>query len=117
MPTAMISDSVVRIRRVVRCDEACGRRPGRSPRRRRPPPPDDDRAGALTSSTSDAEATAELLFLRQPGPARTIVSTADGTWVATFTDGARTVTLAGRNRTFREPAVSATVGTACGPGC
>lgn len=62
-----------------------------------------------TPSTSGADATAELTFLRVSGPARTIVSTADGTWVATLTDGARTVALAGRSRTFREPAVSATV--------
>ncbi len=66
-------------------------------------------ANPRISSTSDADTTAELTFLRLSGPSRTIVSTADGTWVATFTDGARTVALAGRSRTFREPAVSATV--------
>ena len=62
-----------------------------------------------TSSTSVVQPSSELRFLRQADPARTVVSTSDGAWVATFTDGARTVTLAGPGRTFREPAVSATV--------
>ena len=60
-------------------------------------------------SGADAEATTELTFVRRSDPARTIVSTADGTWVATFTDGARTVAVAGPSRTFREGSVSATV--------
>jgi len=49
---------------------------------------------------------------RQSGPSRTVVSTGAGTWVATFTDGARTVALAGPKRTFGEPTTtSATVTT------
>lgn len=42
-------------------------------------------------------------FTRRSDPARTVVSDATGRWLATFTDGARTATLAGPERTFAEP--------------
>jgi cell wall-associated NlpC family hydrolase len=46
----------------------------------------------------------EGLHLRRvEDPARTVVEDDAGTWVATFTDGARTVALAGPERRFDEP--------------
>lgn len=45
----------------------------------------------------------EYRFARLPGPERTSAIGVDGTVVATFTDGARTATLAGPERTFAEP--------------
>jgi hypothetical protein len=44
----------------------------------------------------------EYSTTRQANPDRTIV-TKKGAWVATFTDGARTVTMAGQKRTFVDP--------------
>ena len=40
---------------------------------------------------------------RATHPDRTVVTDAEGGWLATFTDGAYTVTLAGPERTFSEP--------------
>jgi hypothetical protein len=40
---------------------------------------------------------------RLSAPARTVVADRNGSWVATFTDGSHTVTLAGTQRTFSEP--------------
>jgi len=42
-------------------------------------------------------------------PARTVVSTTAGRWVATFTDGAFTVTLAGLERTLTESSATSAV--------
>jgi cell wall-associated NlpC family hydrolase len=50
-----------------------------------------------------APASTELRFVRRDGPARTMVVDAAGTVLATFTDGARTATLDGPDRTFAEP--------------
>jgi len=44
----------------------------------------------------------EYIAKRHVDPARTII-TKNGAWVATFTDGARTVSLAGRKRIFVDP--------------
>lgn len=44
-------------------------------------------------------------------PARTLAFDADGEWVATFTEGARTVTLAGPCRTFSDPTAASPVTT------
>lgn len=53
-----------------------------------------------------------LRFERVADPARTLVKDAQGRLVASFTDGARTVRLTGRPRTFSDPAfTSATVTT------
>lgn len=48
-----------------------------------------------------------LRVTRMDAPARAVVTDAAGAWVATFTDGARTVALAGPERTFAEPAHTA----------
>jgi cell wall-associated NlpC family hydrolase len=48
---------------------------------------------------------------RLAGPGRTVVSSSTGAWLATFTDGARTVALAGPRRTFSESTTTATVST------
>jgi hypothetical protein len=52
-----------------------------------------------------------LRLTRASDPARTIVEDADGAWVATFTDGAATVALAGPERTFDEPTATHAVTT------
>jgi hypothetical protein len=50
-------------------------------------------------------------YSRLEDPGRTVVTSLDGTWIATFTDGTYTVTLAGPERTFEEEsAVSVTHG-------
>ena len=48
---------------------------------------------------------------RRSNPARTDVLDASGAWLATFTDGASTVALAGPNRTFGEATASHSVTT------
>ena len=53
------------------------------------------KGGATTGSVS-------YTFKRATSPARTLVYDATGHWVATFTDGARSVTIAGASRTFTE---------------
>lgn len=57
-----------------------------------------------------ARATTGYSFKRLSSPARTTVSL-DGRWVARFTDGARTVTLAGPTRTFDEATANDAVTT------
>ncbi len=61
-------------------------------------------AGARPAPGVPNIAQGDLLFHRLANPDRTQVSAADGTVVAVFTDGARTVTLTGPQRTFTEPA-------------
>lgn len=61
-------------------------------------------ASALRPTSAD-----ELSFARVKGPARTVVSDGAGQWVATFTDGSRTVTLSGPSRTLSEPGVEAVI--------
>ena len=56
-------------------------------------------AGADTASAPEPDG---LTTRRVSDPPRTIVEDAQGAWVATFTDGARTVTLAGPTRHFDE---------------
>lgn len=64
------------------------------------------------SNTSGSTATSTFVIQRLANPDRTVVYSSAGTWLATFTDNARTVTLAGPTRTFAEPATtSATVKT------
>lgn len=55
-------------------------------------------AGKRTSSSGST-----YTFQRASSPARTLAYDRNGRLVATFTDGARTVTLAGPSRTFAEP--------------
>lgn len=52
-----------------------------------------------------------LSVTRAEDPARSIVEDADGEWIATFTDGAYTVTLAGPVREFDEPTATYAVTT------
>ncbi len=52
-----------------------------------------------------------LSVTRAEDPARSIVEDADGEWIATFTDGAYTVTLAGPVREFDEPTATHAVTT------
>lgn len=54
-------------------------------------------------SSRVAAASADLRFLRRDAPAGTTVVDAAGTVLATLTDGARTATLDGPERTFAEP--------------
>lgn len=62
----------------------------------------DSRATAAPSMGGRAQATASSVrIVRQSSPARSVVSDQNG-WVATFTDGSRTVTLAGPERVFAE---------------
>jgi hypothetical protein len=69
----------------------------------------DDRFSAASAAASAAAIEAArdpldgLAVTRVDDPARSIVEDEDGNWVATFTDGAYTVTLAGTTRTFDEP--------------
>ncbi|OLS98000.1 hypothetical protein BJF90_41850 [Pseudonocardia sp. CNS-004] len=60
-------------------------------------------APIAASPSAPAPAAAELRFVRRDGPARTTVVDAAGTVLVTFTDGARTATLDGPERTFAEP--------------
>jgi cell wall-associated NlpC family hydrolase len=62
-------------------------------------PEDSPTAAASLSGTQ----VSDLRFLRREEPARTTAVDAAGTVLATFTDGARTVTLDGPERTFAEP--------------
>ena len=61
-------------------------------------------AGALViAPLVRAHADTGYQYQRQDTPARTVVTDATGAWLATFTDGTSTVTLAGPSRTFTEP--------------
>ena len=51
-----------------------------------------------------ASATLRYVYQRLANPYRTVVTGSSGEWIATLTDGASTVTLAGPSRTFAEPA-------------
>jgi cell wall-associated NlpC family hydrolase len=71
-------------------------------------------AGA-TASTREATDTAasepsanaqDYTYERKSSPARTVVTSADGEVIATFTDGARTVVVNGKERIFEEPELS-----------
>lgn len=59
-------------------------------------------AGATTSSTT-------YVVQRYANPSRSVVSNSSGAWLATLTDGARTVILTGPSRTFGESTTSASV--------
>lgn len=56
----------------------------------------------VSGGTASAPVPDELTTRQVDDPPRTIVEDAQGAWVATFTDGARTVTLAGPVRRFDE---------------
>jgi cell wall-associated NlpC family hydrolase len=60
-------------------------------------------APSAAASSLSGTPVSDLRFLRREEPARTTVVDAAGTVLATFTDGARTVTLDGPERTFAEP--------------
>ena len=64
---------------------------------------------AVTAEVPPSSSSTDLVVTRASEPDRSVVSTAAGGWLATFTDGARTVTMKGARRTFREPGVLATV--------
>jgi hypothetical protein len=63
------------------------------------------RGAAADGSPEVAAEPAEpgFVHVREDDADRTVVEDADGAWVATFTDGAHTVALAGPTRTFDEP--------------
>ncbi|MFE9450294.1 NlpC/P60 family protein [Streptomyces sp. NPDC006739] len=66
----------------------------------------DDRGGAAAAGTGSgpsAPPTGGHSFERLSAPDRTVVRSADGGTLATFTDGARTAVLTGASRTFSEP--------------
>lgn len=58
-----------------------------------------------------ATVSSSLVLTRAGDPARTIVTDTLGTWIATFTDGVRTVTLTGPSRRFVDGNTTATVTT------
>jgi cell wall-associated NlpC family hydrolase len=62
------------------------------------------KSGHETSST-----TLGYVLKRLTGPSRTLVYSATGSWLATFTDGARTVDVSGPQRTFAESTTTMTV--------
>ena len=67
---------------------------------------------AAPAPAQTAEASAPLYTLaRLRSPSRTVVTTADGRWAATFTDGSYTVTLSGPTRTFSERSANEAVTT------
>lgn len=57
--------------------------------------------------TAESEAGGPYTVTRKTSPARSVVTDSAGQWVATFTDGARSVTLKGEERTFAEPGTTA----------
>lgn len=67
-----------------------------------PAPPVRTIGGPAARSTGKAAA-GERRFERLASPARTVVRSADGSVLATFTDNARTAVLTGPSRTFTEP--------------
>ncbi|MFI9649143.1 NlpC/P60 family protein [Streptomyces sp. NPDC052040] len=60
-------------------------------------------AAGGTGSGPGARPTGNLSYERLASPDRTVVRSADGGTLATFTDGARTAVFAGPSRTFSEP--------------
>ncbi|MEU6225532.1 NlpC/P60 family protein [Streptomyces sp. NPDC047042] len=74
--------------------------------------PDSGAGDRGTGAGPSTRPTEGFVFQRLSGPARTVVRTADGSTLATFTDGARTAVLVGPTRTFSEPrTTTATVTT------
>ncbi|MFA9446598.1 C40 family peptidase [Egicoccus sp. AB-alg6-2] len=73
-------------------------------------PPD---VSGVAASVSEREARSAPTFgvTRLANPARSVVTDADGAWLATFTDGARTAAVAGQERTFDEPGAEHAVTT------
>ena len=69
-----------------------------------------DAAGLSPSRTTNATTTTSVRIDRRSSPARSIVRDKNG-WVATFTDGSRTVTLAGPPRVFAEASTPDQVST------
>lgn len=67
-------------------------------------------AGALISSWTDAGATTHSVT-DSGEPKRSVVTDNHGSWVATFTQGSRSVTIAGPERTFSEPTAASPVVT------
>jgi hypothetical protein len=63
-------------------------------------------APALARNESKLGTTSVGPFTQLADPARTVAAAADGSWLATFTDGSRTVVLRGPSRTFGEPTTS-----------
>ncbi len=53
--------------------------------------------------------TTSMVLTRAKNPARTVVTSSTGTWIATLTDRSRTVALAGPARTLTEPNVEARI--------
>jgi cell wall-associated NlpC family hydrolase len=62
-------------------------------------------------SAAQAATASGYTVTRAAAPARSVVRSSTGAWVATFTDGARTVALAGPARTFSEAARQVTTST------
>jgi cell wall-associated NlpC family hydrolase len=67
------------------------------------------RSTTITAATTITART--YVITRQANPDRTIVRDSTGAWVATFTDDARTVNVAGPPRTFSDSTTTATVTT------
>jgi len=65
--------------------------------------------GVAASPSPTAAAPGGYRYTRLTDPARTQVADAQGHWLATFTDQARTVSLAGPQRTFSEPGAKSAV--------
>ena len=72
--------------------------------------------GAIVATVASAPALAQnpsavalgaYMEQRLSSPPRTVVTSSSGAWLATFTDGAQSVTLSGPTRTFAEPATTA----------
>ena len=53
--------------------------------------------------------TTSMVLTRAKNPARTVVTSSNGAWIATLTDRSRTVALAGPARTLTEPGVDARI--------
>ncbi|MCC3775120.1 C40 family peptidase [Streptomyces sp. UNOB3_S3] len=68
-----------------------------------PAPPVRTIGGPASKAAGKTTAPGERRFERLASPARTVVRSADGSVLATFTDSARTAVLTGPSRTFTEP--------------
>ncbi len=68
-------------------------------------------AAAAGERRSRTTTTSSFVMTRAADPPRTVVTDTSGAWIATFTDGTRTVTLAGPSRRFAEGNTAATVTT------
>lgn len=64
-------------------------------------------AASAGRNTPHDVTTTSMVLTRAKNPARTVVTSSAGTWIATLTDGSRTVALAGPARTLTEPGVDA----------